>query len=163
MERPKAARSLLPAATIVAVILASIAIFAAANSQSPSSGPPSSSARPLPSASPLPPSVAPSIEATPAATPAPTVDPARAALDAMSAAIAAARGGPDGLKGKDANDLEARAGAVGEALDGGDRAAALDAARKLERRIADMDKGLGKDQAARLRAASADLVRALGG
>jgi uncharacterized membrane protein len=81
----------------------------------------------------------------------------------MDAAISAARGGPDGLKGKDANDLEARAADVRRALLSGDRAAALDAARKLDRRVADVTKNLGTDQATRLRTASQDLLRALGG
>ena len=81
----------------------------------------------------------------------------------MSAAINAARGGPDGLKGKDANDLEERVAAVRRALDGGDRASALDAARKLDRRVDDMAKDLDDDDEDRLQAASADLVEALGG
>jgi hypothetical protein len=81
----------------------------------------------------------------------------------MDAAISAARGGPDGLKGKDANDLESRVADIRQALDGGDRAAALELARKLDRRVADLADHLGNDQAARLRTASRDLVRALGG
>ena len=48
------------------------------------------------------------------------------ALDTLVGAISAAKGGPDGLKGKDANDLEAAA-RVRRALDAGDRRAALDA------------------------------------
>ena len=81
----------------------------------------------------------------------------------MDAAIAAARGGPDGLKGKDANDLENRTAEIRRALDSGDERAALDLARKLDHRVADLAKNLGADQAARLRSASQDLVRALGG
>jgi hypothetical protein len=76
----------------------------------------------------------------------------------MDAAIGAAKGGPDGLKGKEANDLEKRAAEVRRALEAGDRAGALDAARKLDQRIRD----LGKDGAT-LRDESAALVRALGG
>jgi len=81
----------------------------------------------------------------------------------MDDAISAARGGPDGLKGKDANDLEQRTAAIRRALDGGDRRAALDLARKLDHRVADVAEHLGEDQAGRLRTASRDLVRALGG
>ena len=81
----------------------------------------------------------------------------------MDAAIGAARGGPDGLKGKDANDLEKRTAEIRRALDRGDEAAALDLASKLDRRVADLAKNLGGNQATRLRSASQDLVRALGG
>jgi hypothetical protein len=95
--------------------------------------------------------------------PTPSQDPARAALTAMDAAINAARGGSDGLKGKDANDLERRTADIRQALDDGDRAEALDLARKLDHRVADLADHLGKDQASRLRTASRDLVRALGG
>ena len=110
------------------------------------------------------PSVSPSIQVTPVpATPSPTADPAIAALDAMGAAISAARGGPGGLKGKEANDLDKRLGSVRQALDGGDRAAALDAAQALERRVRDVVKEERDDWATRLRTASADLVRSLGG
>ena len=115
----------------------------------------------LPSRSaPASPSIAPSPSA---ATSSPSLDPALAALNAMDAAISAARGGPDGLKGKEANDLETRAAEVRRALASGDRAAALDAARKLDKRVADVTKDLSRDQAARLRTASQNLVRALGG
>jgi hypothetical protein len=81
----------------------------------------------------------------------------------MDAAIAAAQGGPDGLKGKEAKDLESMAAAVRRALTAGNQRAALDAARKLDRRVSDLGDEIGRDQAARLEAASADLVRALGG
>jgi hypothetical protein len=81
----------------------------------------------------------------------------------MDAAISAARGGPDGLKGKDANDLESRVAEIRQALEGGDRPAALELARKLDRRVADVVDHLDEDQGSRLRSASRDLVRALGG
>jgi len=81
----------------------------------------------------------------------------------MDQAIAAAQGGPDGIKGKTAKDLQSMAAAVREALKAGDREAALSAARKLDRRISDLGEGVGREQAARLRAASADLVQSLGG
>jgi eukaryotic-like serine/threonine-protein kinase len=110
------------------------------------------------------PSVGPSVAPSPsAARSSPSPDPALASLAAMDAAISAARGGPDGLKGKDANDLEQRTAAIRQALDDGDRKVALDLARKLDRRVADLAKHLGEDQASRLRTASQDLVRALGG
>lgn len=125
----------------------------------PSPGPAS-----LPPASQSPPSIAPSIApSSPPPTQAPSIDPALAALDDMDAAISAARGGPDGLKGKEANDLEAGVSDVRQALGAGDRAAALDAARKLDHRVHDVAKDLDADRAERLRTASANLVRALGG
>jgi hypothetical protein len=40
---------------------------------------------------------------------------------------------------------------------------ALEAARKLDKRISDLDDKIGRDQAARLRTASANLLDALGG
>jgi type VI protein secretion system component VasF len=97
------------------------------------------------------------------AAPSRSADPALDALRAMEDAIAAARGGPDGLKGKEANDLEGHVADVRQALDAGDRQAALDAARKLDHRVVDLSKGLADDKAAALRQASAAVVRALGG
>ena len=135
----------------------------ALNGAAPSPGAASSAPRPSTRAS-LGPSPSPSL--APTASPpsaVPSADPAIAALDAMEAAIGAARGGPDGLKGKEANDLETRTAAVRRALENGDRAAAREEARKLDRRIDDVVKGLSDDRAARLRAASADLLRSLGG
>jgi len=152
-------------ATVAAalVLVVTVALVGLMNSGSP--GPASLAATPSTARS-----TAPSLSLSPSIAPSPSVptsspsqDPALASLDAMDAAISAARGGPDGLKGKEANDLEARAADVRMALEAGDRAAALDAARKLDRRVADVTKELGSDQAARLRAASQDLVRALGG
>jgi hypothetical protein len=80
----------------------------------------------------------------------------------VDAAIAAARGG-HGLKGKEANDLEALARRVRTALADGDRSAALSDARDLDRRIRDLTKGDDGGDARRLRAASAALIDALGG
>ena len=121
-----------------------------------SSTSPSASARPSASASLAP---SPSI----ASSPSPSADPALAALDAMDAAISAARGGPDGLKGKDANDLASMAADVRQALTNGDRREALDLARRLDRRVNDLSDKIGRDQAAQLQAASANLVQSLGG
>jgi serine/threonine-protein kinase len=151
-------------ATAIAVglaILATIAVLSGLGGSSGLAGPSATSSRGPRS---NPPSVAPSAGLSPsAAAPSPSVDPAVDALRGMEAAIAAARGGPDGLKGKEANDLEAQASDVQRALDRGDRTAALDAARKLDQRVADVSKGLADDRAAALRQASAALVRALGG
>jgi hypothetical protein len=112
------------------------------------SSPPAASPSPVPSASP---------------SPRPSVDPAIAALDAVDGAIAAARGGHDGLKGKEANDLESLAGRVRTALADGDRTRALSVARDLDRRVRDVADHLGQDAGDRLRGASAALVDALGG
>ncbi|HEX2756611.1 MAG TPA: serine/threonine-protein kinase [Candidatus Limnocylindrales bacterium] len=154
-------RATVVAALVLAVMIALVSRIGSA----PSSGPgASTAASPAPLVSAPVPSSSPSIPPSPpAATPSPKLDPAFASLTAMDAAISAARGGPDGLKGKEANDLEERTAAVRRALDAGDRSAALDAARKLDHRIADLAKDLGRDQATRLRTASQDLVRALGG
>jgi len=147
-----------------ALLLVGIAVLAGLLGSGPrvGAGSPAPSSRNLPSPSAASPS--PSIRSSPSAIRAsPSPNPAQASLDAMDAAIAAARGGPDGLKGKDANDLENRTAEIRRALDSGDERAALDLARKLDHRVADLAKNLGADQAARLRSASQDLVRALGG
>jgi hypothetical protein len=160
-------RATVAAALVLAVLILAIGIAALGRILSQ---PTSAGASPAVSAPPLtsvpPPSASPSIAPSPSAappSPSPSQDPARASLAAMDAAISAARGGPDGLKGKDANDLEKRTSDIRRALDDGDRDAALDLARKLDRRVADLADHLGKDQARLLRAASQDLVRALGG
>ena len=89
------------------------------------SGPGASPPSPSPSA--LPPSPSPS--ATDGA-----LAEVQQALRAVEAAIEQARGGRDGLKGSDANELAALAADVGRALDAGDAAAAHDAAEKLAKR-----------------------------
>ena len=162
---------LIVAASLFAAILLGAAIVAglAARLQpSPggaaTSGAASASPGPFVSASPNPsagagPSVSPS--PSPSASVAPTPDPALAALDAMDRAIAAARGGPDGLKGKEANELEDLAGRVRRDVLAGDRAKARDDAAALDRKIRDVARHLGNDAAARLRSASQDLLSAL--
>jgi serine/threonine protein kinase len=159
---------LLPAASLLAVVLAALLILPRLSDllASPGGGQQASlaAASASPSASPsasLSPSPSPSIAVSPSVALSPSPDPAFAAIDAMDAAIAAARGGSDGLKGKEANDLETMAAAVRRALTSGDRRAALDAARKLDQRVSDLADKLGRDQAARLQAASANLVQAL--
>ncbi|HEY8799710.1 MAG TPA: hypothetical protein VIM20_03865, partial [Candidatus Limnocylindrales bacterium] len=165
-DRPSAGW-LLPVASLLAVVLVatlvlprlgSLLVGPAAPSANPSASVASASPSVAPSASP-----SPSLPASPSPTPSPTPDPAFAALDAVDAAIAAAQGGSDGLKGKEAKDLESMAAAVRRALTAGDRGAALDAAQKLDHRISDLGDEIGRDQLARLRSASADLVQALGG
>jgi hypothetical protein len=152
------------AIVVAALVLAAGAVLAGLTS-SPSAGPTAPLAsRSVASASVTVPSASPSTASpSPAPTPAPTADPAVAALTEMGAAIDAARGGHDGLKGKEANDLQGRVAAVREALDAGDRNAALDEARKLDDRVRELADHLAEDQAARLRAASADLVQTLSG
>ena len=99
----------------------------------------------------------------PSAAPSPSIDPARTALDEVLAAIAAARGGPDGLKGKEANELESGAARVRRDLDAGDRAAALKDARALDKRVRDVSDKVRGEAGARLRTASAHLVDTLDG
>jgi hypothetical protein len=85
------------------------------------------------------------------------------ALNDVDAAIAAARGGPDGLKGKEANALESMAARVRRDLEEGNRRKALDDARALDRRARDLANHLNESAAQRLTDATAALVDALGG
>ena len=121
-------------------------------------GSPSAAVAPSASAS-----LAPSASPSPVRTPAPTVDPAIRALDDLDAAISAARGGHDGLKGKDANDLAARVAVVRRDLGAGNRSKALRDAKELDQRVRDRAKDLDNEAGDRLTAASAALLRALGG
>jgi serine/threonine-protein kinase len=74
-----------------------------------------------------------------AATPSPTApDPAaaaRQALEDVKAAIEQARGGRDGLKGADANELADLADDIGRALEAGDYESAHSATEKLAERV----------------------------
>jgi serine/threonine-protein kinase len=165
--RPRTYGWLLPAASLLAVALAAVLIgprlgslLGAPGGVTPTGAAPLASASAAPSTAP---SASASAAATPTIAPSPTIDPIVRAIDAMDRAIAAAQGGPDGLKGKEAKDLESMAAAVRRALASGDQREALDAARKLDRRVSNLADEIGRDQAARLRAASADLVQALGG
>jgi eukaryotic-like serine/threonine-protein kinase len=160
----RSAGLLLPAASILAVLLAAVLILPRLGGLL--GGSVGASSRPSAGLASTGPSVAPSASSSAAPSPpvaSPSADPAIAALNQVDAAIAAAKGGPDGLKGKEANDLESMAAAVRRALAEGNRRAALDAARKLDKRISDVADKIGRDQAARLEAASADLLDALGG
>ena len=109
--------------------------------------PPSPSASLVPSAAP-----------TPVERPRRPPDPAIRALDDLDAAIAAARGGRDGLKGKDANDLASRVAEVRRDLDAGDRSKALRDAKELDRRVRDRAKDLDNEAGDQLTAASAALL-----
>jgi serine/threonine-protein kinase len=166
-DRRSSAGWLLPAASLLAVAIAAVLILPRLGGLLGAPGGTAPTTVASPAGASASPSVTPSASASaipsPTITPSPTVDPAIRALDAMDAAIAAAQGGPDGLKGKEARELESIAAAVRRALSSGDQRAALDAARRLDRRVSDLDDKIGRDQAARLKAASADLVRALGG
>jgi eukaryotic-like serine/threonine-protein kinase len=158
-------RAIVLAALLLVVVIALVGLLGSAPAAAPAASGASAASAPS-SASASTRSASPSVAPSPSVARSPSTpspDPASASLTAMDAAISAARGGPDGLKGKDANDLESRVADIRQALDGGDRAAALELARKLDRRVADLADHLGNDQAARLRTASRDLVRALGG
>jgi serine/threonine-protein kinase len=167
---PSAARrsrtgALLPAASLLAVALAAVLVLPRLGGLlGATTGP---SARPSGAASSASPSVsAPasaSLAPSPSAARSPAADPAVAALDRLDAAIIAARGGPNGLKGKEANSLESLAREIRQEVTRGDRRAALESARKLDKRVNDLDDKIGRDQAARLRTASANLLDALGG
>jgi hypothetical protein len=166
-RRRPAAGWLLPLAALALVVglfLAARSLFDTSPAKAPATASQAASeaASPVPSASA---SVIASASLTPIAspTPPPTADPAVRALDAVDAAIAAARGGPDGLKGKEANDLENLASRVRRDLANGDRTIALKDARALDRRARDLADHIGEQAAARLTQATGDLVDALGG
>jgi serine/threonine-protein kinase len=107
-------------------------------------------------------SLVPSAAPTPARTVAPTADPAIQALDDLDAAISAARGGRNGLKGKEANDLASRVAQVRRDLDAGDRSKALRDAKELDQQVRDRADNVDNESGNRLTAASAALLKALG-
>ncbi len=147
-------RSLVAAAAVAVLILAGLAVASGlfgptgapggvAASSSPSTRP-----SPSPSASP---SASPSPSPSPSPTPVPTptvADRALAALDGVDEAIQAARGS-DGLKGKDANELERRARDVRSALEEGDLDQAAKAASELENKVDDLADEIDDEDAAR--------------
>ncbi len=149
----------------LAALLAIVAVVVAVSALSGGLAPAASSPPIAPGGSAVVSSVPPTLSASAAlsASPKPSVDPAVAALDAVDAAIAAARGGHDGLKGKEANDLESLAGRIRTAITAGDRTGALKTARDLDHRVRDVADHLGQEAGDRLRAASSALVSALGG
>lgn len=108
-------------------------------------------------------------QATPSPTaPAPTAtlpaepppDPLSAAIAEARAAVEAARGGADGLKGNEANDLLKEVSEIEIAAAEGDLAEAGEKARKVEERVHELiDKDeLGGPEASRLLAAAKALV-----
>jgi len=84
-----------------------------------------------------------------------------AALGRVDAAIEAARGGKDGLTGRDANELAQLAASVRAAVDRADMAAAAAAARTLADRGREVTKGLDKPRRDALLAAIDGLTEAL--
>lgn len=86
---------------------------------------------------------------------------AREALDAVVAAIERARGGRDGLKGGDANELMDLADEVGRALAVGDYAAARSATDRLAERADKLDNELDKDRRDSLQRAIDELEAAI--
>jgi eukaryotic-like serine/threonine-protein kinase len=110
-------------------------------------------------------SAARTVDPTPTRRPTVTPDPAAPALqavDRLEAAIVAAKGGKDGLKGKDGEDLQRRAEAVRTALERHDYAAAAEAATALRDRIEKI-KELDGSRRARLLGAAQDLEDAIPG
>jgi len=98
---------------------------------------------------------------SPTPSPTPAADAARQALDAVLVAIEQARGGKDGLKGGDANELVSLANDVGRALDAGDLAAAHSATDRLADRVEKVSKDLDKRRRAALLAAIEELRAAI--
>jgi hypothetical protein len=86
-----------------------------------------------------------------------------AAVDRVDAAIEAARGGKDGLSGKDANELAQLSTSVRNALHRGDVGAAASAAKTLSDRADEVAKGLDKHRRDALLSAIDDLVSAVSG
>jgi len=122
--------SLLAAAVIAAVIIAALALSGGPPPGVVASPSPSGQASPIASPSESPSA---SLSAAPSSTPS-VADRALAALDGVDAAITAAKGG-GGLKGKDANTLEAKARDVRSALQAGDLDKAAKAADALEEAV----------------------------
>ncbi len=158
-SRPNASRGNLVAAAVIGGLI--VATLALAASRGPASGGPGASSVAASSASITSRSVRPSLSPAPA-TPAPTASVARralVALDEVDAAIAAAKG-QGGLKGKDAKDIERRAGEVRTPLEKGDLDGAAKAADALASAIGKIDK-IDGDQARRLDDAVGELVAIL--
>jgi hypothetical protein len=155
--------SVVPLALVIGILGSLLLSAAPTGSTGPGSGAAQAPSPSAPVAQSASVSLAPSGSPSPVPTPAPTVDPALRALDELDAAIAAARGGPDGLKGKDANELAERVAVVRRDLAANDRAKALRDARDLDRRVRDRARRLDEQTAKALTDASTALVTALGG
>ena len=151
------------AAVVLAAVIALPGIFAGLGGSPiatpPVVGLPSSSSSPSSVAS----AAAPSASLSPSAAPTPARDPVLVALDGVDSAIAAAKGGPDGLKGKEANELESLASRVRRDLAANDRDKALRDAEALDKRIEDLSDKVRESAAERLQSASARLMDTLGG
>ncbi len=145
------ARSPSPAASAVpsAQVLAQTPSVPPSTSPSP---PPSASSSAQPSTSP---------SAQPSASPLDAAAVELAALDQVDAAIAAAKGGRDGLKGKDANDLEALASQLRAAIIAGDDETAASAAAALAERTTALASKLQDPRIQDLQAAVVALVALL--
>jgi serine/threonine-protein kinase len=114
------------------------------------------------------PSLPPSPSPTPPPTPTPTATPgpaaeALAALDRVDAAIAAAKGGGDGLKGKEANELERLAATIRQQLQSGDFEEAASSAHELRERAAKVDHDLDRERRQRIEDAIDALIQAIPG
>jgi len=96
------------------------------------SGPPSTPPSALPSITSQPPTPSPVVS------PSPTIDPAAPAIEALDRVLTAidqARGGKDGLKGGEANDLDNAALEIGRRLRAGDYDGAREGATALQERV----------------------------
>jgi serine/threonine-protein kinase len=159
--------SLVAGAVAAAVIIAALA-FAAG--RAPDNGRPgasavagasaSSTSSPTASVSPPP---SPTQSPTPSPTPVPTptvAERALAALDGVDEAINAARG-DGGLRNKEANELERRAGDIRSALEGGDLGAAAEEANHLADDVDNLSDEMDEDRARRLRSAVTAVIEIL--
>jgi hypothetical protein len=100
---------------------------------------------------------------TPSPTPVPTptvAERALAALDGVDEAINAARG-DGGLRNKEANELERRAGDIRSALEGGDLGAAAEEANHLADDVDNLSDEMDEDRARRLRSAVTAVIEIL--
>jgi len=147
-------RSLVAAAAVAVLVLAGLAIASGRLALTGPPGGPAASSSPSARPSPSPPaSPSPSPSASPSPSPVPTVSVAAqalAALDGVDEAIQAARGS-DGLRGKDANELERRARDVRSALEQGDLDTAGEAAVALREAVDDLGDEIDEDAARRLK------------
>ncbi len=89
------------------------------------------------------------------------VEAVLAALSQVDAAIEGARGGKDGLKGRDGTELAQLAGAVRTSVDGGDFDAAATAAQALSDQAPELTKGVDSPRRDSILAAIDSLVAAL--
>jgi tRNA A-37 threonylcarbamoyl transferase component Bud32 len=163
--RPARSRGVVTAPRVAAVIVAVIVIvallpggglFPGAATETPSTSP---SAAPTASAAPSP---SPSPTTIPSPTPDPAA-PALAALDQVVIAIDQAKGGPDGLNGKDAGELLDLAGDVRRLLEDQQFDDARAAAERLSDRADKVTKGVDQERAQHIRDAIAALIEAIPG